>query len=80
MRESFTRQELSPGVSGSVSVVLFIDEKGSVEWAEISQSSGISGVDDIFLTLFNEVVAFRPARNQGVLVPRSAIFSVRFPW
>ena len=80
MRESFTREELSPGVSGLVSVVLFIDEKGSVEWAEVSQSSGISSVDDIFLTLFNEVVAFRPARDQGVLVPRSAIFSVSFPW
>ena len=80
MRRSFSWQDLGPGVSGSVSVVLFIDEKGSVEWAEISQSSGISDVDEIFLTLFNEIVAFRPARDQGVPVPRSAIFSLAFPW
>ncbi len=80
MRENFRWQDLAPGVSGSVSVVLFIDEKGSVEWAEISQSSGISDVDEIFLTLFNEIVAFRPARDQGVPVPRSAIFSLTYPW
>ncbi len=80
MRESFSRRSLGPGVSGSASVVLFIDERGSVEWAEMGQSSGISEVDEIFLELFNEVVVFRPARDQGVPVPRSAVFSIPFPW
>ena len=80
MRESFSRQELGPGVRGSVSVVLFIDEQGSVEWAEINQSSGIPDVDEVVLQLFNEVVAFRPARDQGVPVPRSAVFSIPYPW
>ena len=80
MRESFSKQSLGPGVSGSASVVLFIDERGSVEMAEIGQSSGIPEIDEIFLELFSEVVAFRPARDQGVPVPRSAVFSVPFPW
>ena len=80
MRESFSRQRLAPGVSGSASVVLFINEQGSVEMAEIGQSSGIPEIDEIFLKLFNEVVDFRPARDQGVPVPRSAVFSVPFPW
>jgi hypothetical protein len=80
MRESFSRQRLGPDVTGSVSVVLFIDEQGSVEMAEIGQSSGIPAIDDIFLKLFTEVIAFRPARDRGVPVPRSAVFSVPFPW
>jgi len=80
MRDTFARERLPEGVSGSASVVLFINERGSVEWAEISQSSRIPRVDEILLQLFNEVVAFRPARDQGVPVPRSAVFSVSFPW
>ena len=80
MRESFGRESLGPGVRDAVSVVLFIDERGSVEWAEISESSGMGNVDDIVLQLFNEIVAFRPARNDGVPVPRSAIFTIPLPW
>ena len=80
MRDSFSRQSLGPDASGSVSVVLFIDEKGSVELAEIGQSSGIPEIDEIFLKLFTDIVAFRPARDGGVPVPRSAVFSVPFPW
>jgi hypothetical protein len=37
-------------------------------------------MDQVALALFSEVAAFRPARDQGVAVPRSVIFSVRFPW
>jgi len=72
--------ELSSGADGSVSVALWIDERGSVEWAEISQSSGRPEMDRVALALFSEVAMFRPARDEGVAVPRSVIFSVRFPW
>ena len=80
MRESFSQHSLGPGMSGSVSVVLFINEQGSVEMTEIGQSSGLPDIDEIFLKLFREVVAFRPARDRGVPVPRSAVFEVPFPW
>ncbi len=68
------------GVEGLVDVALWIDEWGSVEWAEISRSSGDQGIDEIALALFNEVASFRPARDRGVRVSLSAIFSVPFPW
>jgi TonB family protein len=63
-----------------VDVTVWIDEYGSVEWAEISKSSGRQEMDEIALALFNEVASFRPARDQGVRVSMSAIFSVPFPW
>lgn len=72
--------ELSRSANGSVSVALWIDESGSVEWAEISESSGHQDIDQVALALFSEVAAFRPARDQGVPTARSVIFSVRFPW
>ena len=65
---------------GLVDVAVWIDEWGSVEWAEISKSSGLQEMDEIALALFNEVASFRPARDRGVRVSMSAIFSVPFPW
>jgi TonB family protein len=65
---------------GAVAVALWIDARGSVEWAEIIQSSGRQDLDDLALQLFNDVVRFRPARLAGVLTPMSAIFSVNFSW
>jgi TonB family protein len=65
---------------GLVDVAVWIDEWGSVEWAEISRSSGHQEMDEIALALFNEVASFRPARDQGVRVSMSVIFSVPFPW
>ena len=76
----YRRGDLDRSMNGSVSVALWIDERGSVEWAEITQSSGRPAMDNVALALFSEVAAFRPARDQGVAVPRSVIFSVRFPW
>jgi len=63
----------------SVSVAVWIDERGSVEWAEISQSSGRLDIDEMVLELFNEVVSFVPAREQSVRVPVSVIFWLTFP-
>ena len=68
------------GAEGLVDVAVWIDEWGSVEWAEISRSSGRQEMDEIALALFNEVASFRPARDRGVRVSLSAIFSVPFPW
>ena len=70
----------NPEVEGLVDVAVWIDEWGSVEWAEISRSSGRQEMDEIALALFNEVASFRPARDRGVRVSLSAIFSVPFPW
>lgn len=65
---------------GLVDVAVWIDEWGSVEWAEVSRSSGRQEMDEVALVLFNEVASFRPARARGVRVSMSVIFSVPFPW
>ncbi len=68
-----------PG-EGTVRVALWIDERGSVEWAEINQASGDPELDRAALELFNDVVSFRPAREEGVRVPMAVIFSLPYPW
>ena len=80
MRRTYDTGELVPGEQGVVSVALWIDERGSVRWAEIDQSSGRPAMDEVALELFREVALFRPAREDGVPVSRSAIFWIRFPW
>lgn len=80
LRRSSLSGRIDPAASGSVSVTLWIDRRGSVEWAEISQSSGRNDLDEFTLALFNEVAAFRAAREQGVYVSRSVTFSVNYPW
>ena len=80
LRRSSRSGRLDPDASGSVSVTLWIDRRGSVEWAEVSESSGRSDLDEFTLALFNEVATFRAAREQGVYVSRSVTFSVNYPW
>ncbi|HSH74672.1 MAG TPA: energy transducer TonB [Longimicrobiales bacterium] len=80
LRRSYRSGRLDPEASGSVSVTLWIDRRGSVEWAEISRSSGRTDLDEFTLALFNEVAAFRAARERGVYVSRSVTFSVNYPW
>lgn len=80
MRRIYDRGIVDPGAAGSVSVALWIDEEGAVTWAEITDSSGREEMDRIALDLFRDVVAFWPAREEGVPVATSAIFSVVFPW
>lgn len=65
---------------GTVSVSLWIDERGSVEWAEVNRSSGRPEVDELALEFFNSVVSFRPAREQGVRVPVAVVFSLPVAW
>ena len=65
---------------GQVDVAVWIDEWGSVEWAELTRSSGREDIDELALALFNEVASFSPARDQGVRVSISAIFTVLIPW
>jgi TonB family protein len=80
--ENFLRASylLEPQPEGSVAVMVWIDHRGSVEWAEISRSSGRSDLDEYALELFNEVARFRPAREQGVPVSISANFGLNFPF
>lgn len=80
LRRSYNNGRLARDATGSVSVTLWIDRRGSVEWAEVSQSSGRNDLDEFTLALFNEVAAFRAAREQGVYVSRSVTFSVNYPW
>jgi TonB family protein len=80
MRRTSSRKDADPEATGSVSVALWVNASGSVEWAEIVGSSGRSDLDDIALNLFSEVVSFRPARLEGRPMPMSAIFTINFPW
>ncbi len=73
-------EQLGPETEGRVDVAVWIDERGSVEWSEITRSSGRQEMDEVALALFNEVTIFKPARDRGVWVSRSVIFSVPFPW
>jgi TonB family protein len=59
---------------GSLSVAIWVDERGSVEWAEIKDSSGRRDLDEAALELFREVASFRPASEGGVSVPIAVIF------
>jgi len=72
--------ELDPSFEGWVQVAIWIDERGSVDWAEVSRSSGEDAVDRLALDLFADVVSFRPARERGVPVPVSVIFQLNFPF
>lgn len=65
---------------GALSVALWIDERGSLQWAEINRSSGNPELDQSALELFTEVASFRPARERGVRVPMAAIFWLSYPW
>lgn len=80
MKRTYDYGELSGDVSGLVSVALWIDERGVVQWADIDRSSGRSDMDEVALELFREVALFLPARHEGVPVSRPAIFFVNFPW
>ena len=80
MRRSAANAGLAEVDFRTVRVTLWIDRTGSVEWSEIMESSGDRRVDEIALELVNEVISFRPAREQGVAVARSAVFSIPFPW
>jgi len=71
---------LDPAFEGWVQVVIWIDERGSVEFSEVSRSSGDPEVDELALTLFRDVVSFRPARDGGATVPVSVIFQLNFPF
>lgn len=78
----FNDMHQTGGATGYVSVAMWIDERGSVEWARVSESSGDQRLDDIALVLFEEVVAFAPARSRGRGVPVQVTISVPFtlPW
>ena len=80
LRRTYREGRLDPAVAGTVSVTLWIDQSGAVEWAEVSQSSGRIDLDEVALALFNEVADFRAARERGSTISRSVTFSLNFPW
>ncbi|MFB6240993.1 MAG: energy transducer TonB [Gemmatimonadota bacterium] len=67
-------------VEAWVSVTVWVDEGGSVEWAEVSESSGRESLDEIALTLFEDVAEFMPAREGDERIPQTMIFQISFPW
>lgn len=74
MRRRFGRGRAGGPDHGRLSVSLWVDERGSIEWAEINVSSGRRDLDEAALELFDDVVQFTPARNQGMGVATAAVF------
>lgn len=80
-KETMVRRHPEVGTAEAwVSVAIWVDENGSVEWAEISDSSGRERLDEVALTLFTEIVSFRPALEDGDRVPKTMLFYLLFPW
>jgi len=65
---------------GRVTVAMWIDRNGSVEWAEVHESSGDVGLDEIALDVFSRVAEFRPVRSQGTSGTLAMLISIRFPF
>jgi len=65
---------------GAVSIAMWVDERGDVGWSEVYESSGVPALDDIALSVFRDVVEFRPARRQGTAVPMSVVIWIHFPF
>lgn len=83
----FLRSEYNPiyqtaGTTGTATVMMWVNERGDVDWSEISESSGDPALDDIALELFNEVAVFRAARAQGSRIAVALVISVPLtaPW
>jgi TonB family protein len=65
-----------PDRRGLIGVAIWVDELGSVEWADVVQSSGDASVDESALEMFRTVVSFRPARENGSRVSVAALYWV----
>jgi TonB family protein len=82
LRTRYNQLLRDPTANGTVAITMWINERGLVEWAEVRDSSGHPGLDEIALDVFNDVVIFAPARSQGTAVPLGVTISVPFtmPW
>lgn len=82
LRTRYNPVHSAPDLTGTVSVAMWVNERGSVEWSEVRESSGNPLLDQIALVMFNEVVLFRPARSRGAPVPVTVVIRVPFdaPW
>jgi TonB family protein len=78
LRSRYNPVYQEPDGNGHVSVAMWINERGAVEWTAISQSSGFPMVDEIALEVFNDIALFTPARSRGQRVPVSVVISVPF--
>jgi TonB family protein len=82
LRSRYNQLLRDPTANGTVAITMWINERGTVEWAEVRDSSGHPVLDEIALDVFNDVVIFAPARSQGTAVPLGVTISVPFtmPW
>jgi TonB family protein len=61
-----------------VSVAIWINENGAVEWCDVHESSGHPVMDEIALTAVNKVLAFSPAQREGMPVAVAVVLSIPF--
>jgi TonB family protein len=80
IRSGYDRVHRLEPADGLVTVAMWIDGNGSVEWAEIHESSGYADLDEIALEVLSEVAEFRPVRRQGVTETLALLVSIRFPF
>ena len=79
-RSAARRRPAVANTEAFVGVAVWVDRNGSVEWAEVSESTGHEVLDEVALTLFRDIVAFQPALEDGERVPKSMLFYILFPW
>lgn len=80
MRRAGRRNRAVSTAETWVGITVWVDESGTVEWAEVNESSGRESLDEIALTLFEDIAEFAPAREDGERVPQTMIFQISFPW
>ncbi len=77
---AYDRARRADAPEGLVTVAMWIDRNGSVEWAEVHESSGDVGLDEIALDVLSRVAEFRPVRSQGASGMLALLVSIRFPF
>lgn len=78
LRQQYNPHFTEPDGNGHVSVAMWINERGAVEWTAIRESSGFEFVDEIARQAFADVALFTPARSDGIRVAVSVVISVPF--
>jgi TonB family protein len=63
--------------SRAINVLVGIDARGTVEWVEIIDSTGLQSLDDLAISLFRNVAVFAPAQQAGRSIPITLLISMR---
>lgn len=78
LRSRYNPVALESVAERQVSVAMWVNAKGVVEWSEVRGSSGHPVVDQIALIAVNEIAQFAPATRKGFPIPVAVTLSIPF--